>query len=420
MQPTHNEMEALFVNNIKLDKISSRLNRFNPIKVMKMEQMEIRHSAILAWLLNPKETHGLEDKFLKSFLAESLRGESSRGQPTALDIARSEMQNVEIRCEWENIDILIIYPDNQWIFIIENKYKSKQHTNQLTRYKEKVRKIFPDIKNIHCIFLTLRDEEPEDADYLPIKYEVICDLLSVLIQKHANQLALEIKTFLHHYLETIEEATGMSKELGDMERLAKELYREHKKVLDFVIEHGSSSEFAIAAEMLFGENTSQFGVVEIDAQSFIFSGLNNNTVSFLPESWYKVLGDSTWDGCENWWAELPLICWLRLLVGSEDGKGTIRLYAEVGPISDHATRTKLIQSIDQEARKSGKIRIAFQKGAADEGRRYSRFFRKSSAVVNDTQDAEKLAETMKRLLADFRQEFDIVTSALYNFREIKI
>lgn len=415
MEPTHDEMENLFVNNTKLDKIKAHLNRFNPIKIMKMERMEIRHSAILSWLLDPTETHGLEDKFLKSFLAETLRGKSSRVEPTALGITRSEMRNVEIRREWENIDILIECPDNQWIFVIENKYNSKQHTNQLTRYKEKIKKAFPDIKAICCIFLSLRDEEPEDSDYLPIRYEVICDLLSILIQKHENQLAPEIKTFLNHYLETIEEATGMNKELSEMERLAKELYREHKKVLDFVIEHGSSSDFSIAAEMLFGENTNQFETIEIDNQSFVFSGLSNNTVSFLPEDWYKALKGATWEGCENWWAKLPLIAWLRLSTGSENGKGTIGLYAEVGPISDHAIRTKMIEAIKLEATKSSNGKIAFQKGATDEGRRYSRFFKKNSATVDDTQDTEKLAATMKKLLNDFRQEFNIVTSALYNF-----
>ena len=64
--PSINDLELLFVNNEDLTKIITSLGRFNPIQVMRMENQEIRHSNILAWLLNPKESHGLDDKFLKA------------------------------------------------------------------------------------------------------------------------------------------------------------------------------------------------------------------------------------------------------------------------------------------------------------------------------------------------------------------
>ena len=67
--PTLDDLEKLFVNNSDLDAIRSHLSRFNPIKTMGMERMEIRHSAILGWLLSPQETHGLGDTFLKAFLS---------------------------------------------------------------------------------------------------------------------------------------------------------------------------------------------------------------------------------------------------------------------------------------------------------------------------------------------------------------
>ncbi|MFK7867447.1 MAG: PD-(D/E)XK nuclease family protein, partial [Alphaproteobacteria bacterium] len=62
--PNVNEIENLFINNADFSTLNAQLNRFNPIKIMKMESMEIRHSAILAWLLDPNENHGLGDHFL--------------------------------------------------------------------------------------------------------------------------------------------------------------------------------------------------------------------------------------------------------------------------------------------------------------------------------------------------------------------
>lgn len=43
-------------------------NRFNIFDVLKISGMEIRHSNMLAWLLDPHETHGWGTSFLKAFL----------------------------------------------------------------------------------------------------------------------------------------------------------------------------------------------------------------------------------------------------------------------------------------------------------------------------------------------------------------
>ena len=112
--PSTEELESLFVNNESMAKIETYINRFNPIRVMKMERMEIRHSAILSWLLNPGESHGLDDKFLKAFLGEALRGHSSLGSPSALDIARADLRDATVRLEWQNIDIFIYSEKNAW------------------------------------------------------------------------------------------------------------------------------------------------------------------------------------------------------------------------------------------------------------------------------------------------------------------
>ena len=111
--PTLGEMEKLFVNNPDLEEIGAYLGRFNPIKTMGMEQMEIRHSAILAWLLNPQETHGLRDTFLKGFLSAALR-EHDAPCPSALDVSQADMTDAEVRREWRNIDLLLLSPRNGW------------------------------------------------------------------------------------------------------------------------------------------------------------------------------------------------------------------------------------------------------------------------------------------------------------------
>ena len=141
--PTSNELEELFINNEKFLSLENELNHFNPIKVMKMERMEIRHSAILGWLLTPNETHGLDDKFLKAFLGEALKNNDNEHiKVSALEVSNADLRDSDVRIEWQNIDLLVINETRKWAFIIENKFHSKQSENQLKKYKNKIEAIF--------------------------------------------------------------------------------------------------------------------------------------------------------------------------------------------------------------------------------------------------------------------------------------
>ena len=158
--PTETDLEKLFVNNPDLDRLEAYLNRFNPIRIMRMEGMEIRHSNIIGWLLDPLENHGLGDRFLKSFLAEAMKNGNKEARPSSLDIIQADLRDVEVYREWQSIDLLLLSRLNNWVFIIENKFHSTQHGKQLPKYVDKVRNAFEHDErrlNIKGIFLTLQD-----------------------------------------------------------------------------------------------------------------------------------------------------------------------------------------------------------------------------------------------------------------------
>ena len=54
---------------VPLQQYCDELNIFN---VLDLKRTEIRHSNMLAWLLNPYKQHGFGDKFLKRVLIASL------------------------------------------------------------------------------------------------------------------------------------------------------------------------------------------------------------------------------------------------------------------------------------------------------------------------------------------------------------
>jgi PD-(D/E)XK nuclease superfamily len=408
---TTQELEALFVNNGDLERLGAYLNRFNPIRVMKMEGMEIRHSSILSWLMDPRETHGLGDRFLKAFLSEALRGQG--GSPSALDIVQADLRDVEIRREWQHIDIFVFSPLKKWAFVIENKYYSRQHEGQLSKYAEKVRAIYPGM-TVRGIFLTLWDEEPHDPAYAPINYEAVAGLLSPLIAQAGQTLGAEVTTFLRHYIEIIEEETGMSQQQIDAEQLARDLYRQHKKVLDFIMDHGAGTDFNFAAEALCGENRHAGDRFSVGPNAYVYSGINHYQWSFLPETWVNALGgwETEWPGCEKWWAGFPLIWWFQLDDGTEGAKGKLRLIAEVGPMTDAQKRTALIERIKSVADTQGLKDIRFQSTAAEAGKKYSKFLRNNTADIDNTQDAKEISEAMTKLLGRFEPAFAGIAEGL--------
>ncbi|QHQ35823.1 PD-(D/E)XK nuclease family protein [Algicella marina] len=418
--PTLDDLESLFVNNPDVDTIRAHLSNFNPIKTMGMTRMEIRHSAILAWLLDPQETHGLGDKFLKAFVSQALRGHDVAKQPSALNVSQADMMGTEVRREWQHIDVLLINPSNKWIFLIENKFDSRQHTNQLTRYLESVRKVFGenDFPHIQGIFLSLWDEEPENASYATIQYGNICDILEQQVLLGRHPLTTEVETFLKHYLEVIKEASGMSEEQQKMEQIARQLYRDHRRVLDFIIEHGKATDFSSACDLVFGADLKSGDIAKVEGDELVFHRSDATHFSFLPQSWYEALGEdkSFRIGCENWWMKFPLIMWLQLTVEGDGTSGKIRLIAEVGPISDHNVRSDMINAIQSVLKHNSSLRIGFQSGAADEGRRYSKFFKKNYSKIDDVHDQEQIATAIKFILKEFRKEIREVADALWSFK----
>lgn len=419
--PTQRELESLFVNNRDLHRIEAYLNRFNPIKTMRMEGMEIRHSAILAWLLDPRETHGFGDKFLRAFLCEATRGQSTLDSPTALEISLADLRDADVRREWHNIDIFILLPRLNWAFIVENKFDSRQHAGQLEKYEKQVKSLFKPqegILKVRGIFLTLYEEPPEDKNFASIQYSSICEILPDLIENEAETIREDVAIFMRHYLQIIREAAGMSEERDMMEALARQLYRSHKKVVDFIMEHGATTDFIIAVNAAFGTEGLESGdKFKIGDQQFMFSWHSNMLASFLPLGWIEKLGtDLRWDGCENWWAGYPLICWLQLYNGIAGTSGRLRLYAEVGPISDHDFRKSLIERIEISARQAGLKTVKFQRNATEQGKRYSKFLRENELHIGDTQNTEEIERAIKELIKTFKPVFETVETVLSEFK----
>ncbi len=136
---------------------------FNAFDVLRYSEYEIRHSNVLAWLLNPNETHELGRDFLEWFLGQArlpgkLPGEIVRGDGG---------QTVRVERELYYVDVVIFLESDQGrhIVAIENKpeWALPEHYEQVRAHLERLRPKYSG-HDIHCVLLSTSREGIDGED----------------------------------------------------------------------------------------------------------------------------------------------------------------------------------------------------------------------------------------------------------------
>ncbi len=228
---------------MKLEKLLIDINKsefakltkvgFNMFDVLKISRTEIRHSNVLAWLLDPRESHGFGKKILSnlnSHIVENKLCESNK----VFDILMMDYSDVVVYREWKNIDILIISKKEKYIICIENKIDSQDHDNQLDKYYETLNKNFPDYSKAF-LYLTPDGVSPQNDKYEVwgcISYETVIDIIErELSELHTDS---DLYRFIKSYLEILRREI-----MKDIEvvALCQKIYKEHKEALDLIFEN---------------------------------------------------------------------------------------------------------------------------------------------------------------------------------------
>jgi hypothetical protein len=110
------DLNSLVVNCSELREVERLLGNFNLFRVLRFEHGEIRHSNVLAWLLQPTESHGLKDLFLRRWLMrifhESESEVASHIDPVELDSL--SIRSVDVYREWNEKSAYIIVEIVLW------------------------------------------------------------------------------------------------------------------------------------------------------------------------------------------------------------------------------------------------------------------------------------------------------------------
>ena len=220
------------INDIEFDVLELGLKKPNIFQILNISKKEIRHSNFLAWLLDPNESHKIGGVFLKRFLREVFS--SSRFEEIdQIAVEGLDISNAKIYREWNNIDILIIV--DGIIICIENKVGSKEHSNQLERYKKIVQNQYPKLKKTY-VYLNPEglDSVDQSEYYHPIGYNFIVDSLERILEIYDHSINERVKNYISDYLIIIK------REIMNNDKLIKtavNIYENHKELFDFIIEN---------------------------------------------------------------------------------------------------------------------------------------------------------------------------------------
>lgn len=222
-------LENLLLNIDILDELKLYVEQTNIFDILKISNVELKHSIMLAYIFNPNENHGLGSKPIELFfkmLAQN-KGIDNLDVFELLDIDYDDFNVIR---EYKNIDILFKSSKNKIIVCIENKIWTSEHDNQLNRYKEIIDNEYENYKKIF-LYLTPYGDLPSDNNWHYISYN---DIVSILDQIDIDNINPKVKLLIHDYKNMIRSKIMNDNELKE---LCNKIYRKHKRAIDLIIEN---------------------------------------------------------------------------------------------------------------------------------------------------------------------------------------
>lgn len=273
-------LNRLIVDCPEFEELERLLGGFNLFQVLKFEYGEIRHSNVLGWILDPSESHGLDETFLKKWLMRVIHQAPDSDRPIEpIDIDSWQLLDVEVRREWRHIDLLLVlrFAQNRpWVIAIENKVNSIQRSNQLKDYRGIVEAEFPDAGHRLYLFLTKNEEAADDPTYLPASYAQVHQALKECVAARNHLIGTEPKALLENYIQLLEEKFMDQSKIA---QVARAIYKQHKRALDVLFEHRPDN-LQNVSEIIRAELASRANELGI-----VMGPSSKAYIRFIPKEW---------------------------------------------------------------------------------------------------------------------------------------
>ena len=327
-------LEHFVVANEDLLDLESQIGRFNIFDALDVARAEIRHSNFLRFILDPAESHGQGQLFLKALLMDLFKTAPAELRPLSpIELDGADLRGVEVRREWRHIDLLITCEDPPFVIAIENKVDALEHSNQLNRYETTVKTEYPNARPLF-VYLSPTAGEPSEDTWVPYGYADIHRVFDRVRKTYHKSVGADVLIFLDHYLSLI--GTQFMND-PKIDELCKRIYKNHRRALELIYERAGSHKSEVLDEV---EAT-----LNDDPRWHMFWRATN-VVDFVPKQWRTWLppiglDDPSYDA-RSW-----------IIFRVELSTGKLDFYIEVRRIADLAMRRAIINRLIEEGPKFG-------------------------------------------------------------------
>ena len=206
---------------------------YNLFRILSIERYELKHSALIANLLDPKGSHGCDDAFLRAFFEIALKERAYPFEDCTHLHSYTEYYTGPIAGDTGGrIDILV--KSSRYGLIIENKIYAGDQDKQLTRYDNYGKKTLGAGKYL-LAYLTLygydaskestSTKSAEEVAYLRLSYaEDILRWLGQCVRLADNKPL--VRESLNQYIRTIKQLTYQDMNQEDIQ-----------KIIDLAVDH---------------------------------------------------------------------------------------------------------------------------------------------------------------------------------------
>ena len=380
-------LAQIFQISDELEKLNNKYNHFNVFDVLRIVHNEIRHSNVLAWLLNPNENHNLHGDVLFN-LVKIIVNNDKNNKFDKLKLLLLDLNSFSIRREEHDIDILLVSEKApQFLIAIENKVDSKEHAStgyksQLTKYRLYLDEKYPLIKNDddNRIFLLLSPDgaEPNDEEekkyWKVIKYQDILNAVTRAVKKNEGNIDRDVEFFINNYIEILGRDIAMNDEL---KKQCEDIYNKYPKAFDLIFancERGYAKIYN-GIQQAIDEYVKEGKIIPLKTRSFkeFYTETMDN---YFPKFEDNI---SSWktDHCYHYWFEVR-------------GGNKIVLHFELG-----------LENITSDMQEKQDLLIdSLKKNKKDGSTRYFRLHKYEKIIDDDVEDITAKACSLAKLEID--------------------
>ena len=224
---------------VRLDEMLSRWrDEVDIFDTLGLDGSEEFHSNFLAWLLDPKGSHGLGDHFLQGFLVASGASRAIRAVDRPSTVVQRE-KSLELDGGYGRLDIWMLNQNADFVCAVENKVWSPESGDQLAWYRKVLARDHHG-QRVHLVFLTPRGARPDDPaereHWKTMSYTDVLRLVEEATAAAGDTANEDVTALLRQYAITLRRNI-VPEVSNDVHELARRIYRKHKRAIDLIIEH---------------------------------------------------------------------------------------------------------------------------------------------------------------------------------------